>query len=91
MAINKNSWHFRAWQFVQPDDKRDVVPTYCTYWTDIFIGIPFCSVIFLLMSPMIPIIWLSEKVEAKFSKRIMCPFGKVKFIESGEPSEGGAE
>jgi hypothetical protein len=49
----------------------------CTYWGSIFLKCPVLCIALVILSPLIPILWLDDKLTRKFEGKSFCPFGKV--------------
>ena len=77
MKVKQSSWHFKAWKWAQDPLKPPRTPSVCRYWSTIFIQIPFACILFIAIIPAIPLVWIAEKLEARFKGKSFCPFGKV--------------
>lgn len=75
MKVKQSSWHFKAWKWMQTPPLKS--PSVCGYWSTVFLLFPFACILMALISPIIPLVWLCDKLEAKFKGKTICPFGKV--------------
>lgn len=91
MTINTDSWHFKAYHWLEPHPEKP--PSVCGYWFTVLVGVPLCSLLFVALCAMIPIIWIGEKLEEKLKGKSFCPFGRVKFGPSlaGQKARVSAE
>lgn len=82
MTVQQNSWHAKAfrWMVKESADPQTTEPSVCWYWTTIFIGIPVVGLLCCAFAPVIiPVAWISDKLEKRFKGKSICPFGKVEF------------
>lgn len=89
MQINTNSWHFKAYRFMQTETMEKWKPSVCGYWATVFLGIPTFWIIVIAFSWMIPILWIVEKLETRFKGKSICPFGQVQFEAGARRSKEG--
>ena len=82
MKVKKSDWHYKVYSWITPKDEyRQDLPSVCEYWASIFIKGPLMVVLFCILAPFIPMIWVILKIGDKLEKRVICPLGKIE-IES---------
>lgn len=91
--VSKQSWHYWIYSRICPDDELKNPTSVCKYWGTVIISPMFAIFVvtlFVAISPLIFLGWLSEKYKWKGPS---CPFGNIDFrereIQPQIPPQGG--
>lgn len=85
MIVDKKSWHYRVWKWMNADLATPPTATFCEYWRAILVGFPLCSALFAciitVISPILLVGWILGKTNLpqRFKDVSLCPWGRIEF------------